>query len=77
LLTLHFQTELTTNTHVTTPETPHDIVNTNTTISEPEHNGTSTQIEVSDIHRTVVNGQEGGDGNNPLVSDKGTTSTTE
>ena len=77
LLTFRFQTELTVNTRAAVSEIHHDVVNTHTIVSELEHNLASTQVMVSDIHRTVVKGPEGGDGNNPLVSDKGTTSTTE
>jgi len=55
------QTELAINTHVTVSET-HAIV------SELEHNATNTQMMVSEIHRTVVKGQDG-DNNNLLVSD--------
>jgi len=76
LLTLRFQTELTVNTRVAVSEIHHDVVNTNTIVSELEHNLASTHIMVSDIHRTVVTGQEGGDGNNLLVSDTRTASTT-
>jgi len=68
LLTPHFQTELTINTHVTVSEIHHDVVNTHTIVSELEHNVTSTHIMISDIHRTMVKGQEGGNGSNLLVS---------
>ena len=60
-LTLNSQTELIINTHVTVSET-HAIV------SELEHNATNTRVMVSEIHRTVVKGQDGDD-KNLLVSD--------
>ena len=60
-LTLNSQTELIINTHVTVSET-HAIV------SELEHNTTNTRVMVSEIHRTVVKGQDGDD-KNLLVSD--------
>ena len=44
-------------------------------VSELEHNVTSTQAMVSNIHRAVVEGREGGDGRNLLVSDTWTVST--
>ena len=77
LLTLHFQTELTINTHVAVSEIHHDVVNTRTIVSELGHNVTSTQIMVSDIHRTMVKGQEGGDDNDLLVSGTRAEPTTE
>jgi len=70
LLTLDSQTELAINTHVTVAETQ-------AVISELEKNATSTHIMVSDIHRTMVKGQEVNDSNNLLVSDTRTLSTTE
>jgi hypothetical protein len=42
-----------------------------------ERNVTSTQIMVSDIHRTMVKGQEVNDSKNALVSDIRSLSTTE
>ena len=58
LLTLHSQTELVINTHVTVSDT-HAIVSENVT---------STRTMVSEIHRTVVKGQEGSSGGNMFVS---------
>jgi len=66
-LTLDSQTELAINTHVTVSET-HAIV------TGLEHDATSTRVMVSDIHRTLVKGQES---NVLLVSDARTLSTTE
>ena len=57
-LTRHLQTELAINTHVTVSDT-HAIV------SKLEHNVTTM---VSDIHRAVVKGQEGNDGQTLSVS---------
>ena len=54
LLTRHFQTEL--------------VINTHAVVSELEQNVTSTHTMVTDIHRTMVKGQEGSDGKNLLVS---------
>jgi len=45
-------------------------------ISELEHNVTSAHIMVSEIHRTVVKGQEGGNSKNVLVSGTWIVSTT-
>ena len=69
LLTLHFQTELAINTHVTVSEIHHDVVNTHAIVSELGHNVTSTHTMVSGIYRTIVKGQEESDGKNMLVSD--------
>jgi len=54
LLTLHSQTELAINTHVTVSEVHHGVVNTHTL--------------VSDIHRNMLKGQEGTDGQHRSVS---------
>ena len=55
LLTMHFQTELTINTHAAVSD---------------------TRNMLSDIHRTIVNGQGGSGGTNRSVSDTGTLSVT-
>ena len=44
-------------------------------VSELEHNVTSAHTMVSEIHRTVVKGQEGSGGKNLPVSDTRTVST--
>jgi len=46
-------------------------------VSEVQRNVTNTQNMVSDIHRTVVKGQEGSDGKPPSVGDTRTLSTAE
>ena len=63
--------------HETVPDIRRGVVKPRSIVSELEHNITSTQIMVSDIHRTVVKGQEGGNSNNLLVSNTRTVSTTE
>ena len=70
LLTVDSQTELAINTHVAVSET-------RVIVSGLEHNATSTHIMVSDIHRTVVKGQEVNDSKNMLVGDTRTLSITE
>ena len=62
LLTLHSQTKLAINTHVI-------VSDTRAIVSGLEHNFTSAQTMVSEIHRTVVKGQEGSGGKNLPVSD--------
>ena len=69
LLTRRSQTELAINTHATVSDT-HVIV------SELGQNVTSTQTMVSDIHRTMMRGQEGSDGKNLSVSEIRTLSIT-
>ena len=46
-------------------------------VSELEYNVTSTHTMVSDIHRTMVKGQEGSDGKNLPVSNSRTVPTTQ
>ena len=70
LLTRHPQTGLAINTHIAVSDT-HAIV------SELGQNVTSTRTMVSDIHRTMVKGQEGSDGKNLRVSETRTLSITE
>ena len=62
LLTRNSQTELVINTHVA-------VSGTHAIVSELGQNITSTRIMVSDIHRTMVGGQEGSGGMNLLVSE--------
>ena len=62
-LTLRSQTELAINTHVA--------------VSELGRNVTSTHVMVSDIHRTIVKGQETSGGKNTSVSDTRTIAVTE
>ena len=50
---------------------------TRTIVSEVQHSFTSAHAMVSDIHRTVVKGQEGSGGKNPLVGDTRTLTVTE
>ena len=69
LLTVHFQTELAINTHVA-------VSNTQTIVSELQHDFTNALAIVSDIH-TIVKGQEGTDGQNLSVSTTGTPFTAE
>ena len=54
LLTIHPQTELAINTHVTVSDIRHDVMN--------------THAIVSDIHRNILKGQEGSDGQRRTVS---------
>ena len=70
LLTLYSQTELSINTHVT-------VVNTHTMVSGLEHKVTSAHTMISDIHRTIVKGQEGSEGKNLPVSNTHTLSVAE
>ena len=55
----------------------HDVMKARATVSKLEHNVTSTRNIVSNIHGTMVKGQEGIDGKNLLVSDTRTVPTTE
>jgi hypothetical protein len=77
LLTLHFQTELAINTHVTVTKVHHDVVNTYAITSGLGYNVASAHMTVSDIHRTVGKGQDRGDGKLLLVGDTWTVSTAE
>jgi hypothetical protein len=54
------QTELATNTYVA-------ITETRAIVSQIDHNTTNTHVLVSEIHRTVVRGQEVEDSKNLLV----------
>jgi len=63
--------------HEPVPNIRRDVIKAQTIISEVGHNVTNTQVMVSNIHRTVVEGREGGDGKNLLVSDTWTVSATE
>jgi len=63
--------------HETIPDIRRDVIKARAIVSELEHNFTSTQVMVSNIHRAVVEGLEGGDSKNLLVSDTSTVSTTE
>ena len=63
LLTVHLQTEL--------------AINTNVTVSDTRSMVSDTRNMVSGIHRTIVNGQEGGGGGNRSVSDTCAPSATE
>ena len=65
-----FQTELAINTHVA-------VSDTRAIVSELGGSVTSTHVMVSDIHRTIVQGQEGNDGKHLSVSDTRTLVTTE
>jgi len=51
----------------TVPDIRRDVIKARDIVSELEHNFTSTQVMVSDIHR-MVKDQEGGDGKSLLVS---------
>jgi len=55
--------------HETIPDIRRDVIKARAIVSEIEHNVTSTQVMVSNIHRAVVEGREGGDHKNLLVSD--------
>jgi len=70
LLTLHSQTELAINTHVT-------VVNTHTLVSDVHHGVVDTHAIVSDIRRNMLKGQEGTDGQHRSVSDTRALSITE
>ena len=66
--------------HELIPGIRRDVVKAHAThaiVSELEHNFTRTQVMVSNIHRAVVEGQEGGDDENLLVSDTWTVPTTQ
>ena len=63
LLTLDSQTKLAINTNVTVSETNVTVSATHAIVSGLERNATSTHVMVSNIHRTMVEGQ----GGNPLV----------
>jgi hypothetical protein len=60
LLTVRSQTELAINTHIA-------VSNTQTLVSELQHDFTNALAIVSDIH-TIVKGQEGADGQSLSVS---------
>jgi len=60
--------------HGTASNIHHD---TRAIISEVEQNVTNTQTMVSNIYRTMVKSQEGGDGRDLSVSNTRTVSTTE
>ena len=57
--------------HETIPDIRRDVIKARAIVSELEHNFTSTQVMVANIHRTVVEGREGGDSKNLLVGDNG------
>jgi len=61
--------------HETIPEIRRDVIKARAVVSELEHNFASTQVMVSNIHRAMVEGREGGDSKNLLVSDTSTVST--
>jgi len=63
--------------HEAVPDLRRDVIKARVIVSELEHNFTNTQIMVSNIHRAVVEGREGGDSKNLLVSDIWTVSATE
>ena len=54
----------------------HDMMRTQTIVFKVHHNVADTRAMVSDIHRTIVKGQEGSDGISLLVSDIHTLSVT-
>ena len=56
------------STRGTASENRHDIV-TRTIVSEFERNVTRANVMVSDIRRTIVQGQGGTGGGHPLVSE--------
>jgi len=59
------------------PNIRRDVIKARAIVSELEHNLTSTQMMVSDIHRAVVKGKQGGNGNDPSVGDTWAVSTAE
>jgi len=63
--------------HETVLNIRRDVMKAHAIVSELEHNFTSTQVMVSNIHRAVVEGREGGDSKNMLVSGAWTVFTTE
>ena len=65
------------NAHEAVPDIRRDIVKTRAIVSGLDSNVTSTHTMVSDIHRTMVKGQEGGDDKALLVSDTRAVSITE
>jgi hypothetical protein len=67
-LTVHSQTELAINTHVTVSDMRRDVTTTHTIVSNVQSEVTSTHTMVSDIHHIMTKGQEGADSNNLLVS---------
>ena len=73
-LTGRSQTELAINTNVVVSDIRHDVTNTQTIVSsvrqgvfELQHNVVNTYTIVSDIHRTMVAGRRGTDGENRSV----------
>jgi len=62
LLTRHSQAELAISTHLA-------VSDTRAIVSELGQDVTSTRVMVSNIHRTVVEGREGSDGINLVVSE--------
>ena len=61
-LTVHFQTELAINTHVTVSEIGQDVANTRTVVSDIHRGVANTQVIVSELRNDVVN-------TNSIVSD--------
>jgi hypothetical protein len=74
-LIIHFQTELSMNTHVVVSELHHNLTATQTTVTDTHATVTDTHATVtdthtivSDIHRAIVVSQEGTNGKAPSVS---------
>ena len=63
--------------HEPVPDVRRDVMKAQDIISEVGHNVTNTQVMVSNMHRAMVEGREGGDGKNLSVSDTWTVPTTE
>ena len=55
LFTVHPQTELAINTHVTVLDIHHDVVDTHAIVSDVHHDVTNTHSLVSDVHHDVAN----------------------
>jgi hypothetical protein len=55
LLTIHSQTELAINTHVTVSDIRHNVVNTHTIVSDVHHDVMDTHALVSNVRSDVLN----------------------
>ena len=65
------------STHGIVSDISNDVVKSRASVSKLERNVTNTHTMISDIHRTMMKGQEGSSGKNPPVGDTRTPSITE
>ena len=77
LLTIHSQTELTINTHVTVVGVRDSVANMHATVSGVQHDTTNTYTMVSDMHRNMLKSQEGASDQHLSVSGTRTLSSAE